>query len=129
MRAAEQKARERCLIQSGSDDLKPLDFHSFRRAFNTALAVAGVNVQTAMRLAGHRNTATHMRYVQLSETLEAPAGALPLLEQKAPALPIALLPANDSSGFSARPGGFDLRKELRRKRLTDRRVPGKAIRA
>ena len=31
----------------------PVDFHSFRRAFNTALAEAGVNVQHAMHLAAH----------------------------------------------------------------------------
>ena len=41
----------------------PVDFHSFRRAFNTALADAGVNVQKAMRLAGHSDAATHMGYV------------------------------------------------------------------
>jgi hypothetical protein len=37
-----------------------LDFHSFRRAFN-GLAGAGLNIQTAMRLAGHKNAGTHMR--------------------------------------------------------------------
>jgi len=66
----------------------PLDFHSFRRAFNTALAAAGVNVQMAMRLAGHRNAGTHMRYVQLTEALEAPETALPRLKQRAHALPV-----------------------------------------
>jgi hypothetical protein len=39
-------------IQSGSDEYKPLDFHTFGRAYNTALAGANVNVQIAMRLAG-----------------------------------------------------------------------------
>ena len=42
-----------------------------------------------------------MRYVQLSETLEAPADALPSLDQKAPTLPIALLPANASQRVSS----------------------------
>ncbi len=40
--------------------LPPVDFHSFRRAFNTALADAGVSIQTAMRLAGPADAATHM---------------------------------------------------------------------
>ncbi|HEY4012058.1 MAG TPA: hypothetical protein VGM06_01860 [Polyangiaceae bacterium] len=38
-----------------------VDFHSFRRAYNTALAGAGVNVQTAMSLASHSDPKTHMR--------------------------------------------------------------------
>jgi integrase len=79
--AAELQAKRYCLIQSGSDEYKPLDFHSFRRAYNTALADAGVNVQTAMRLAGHRNASTHMRYVLLAETLETPFAALPVLRE------------------------------------------------
>jgi len=83
---AEEKARACCLIQSGSAELKPLDFHSFRRAFNTALADVGLNIQTAMRLAGHKNAATHMRYVMIAETLTTPTGAMPKLS-KAPALP------------------------------------------
>jgi hypothetical protein len=46
-RAATTEARTRklCLIQAGSEDFKPLDFHSFCRAFATGLADAGVNVQ------------------------------------------------------------------------------------
>jgi hypothetical protein len=59
----------------------PLDFHSFRRAFNTALAAAGVNVQKAMKLAGHSNAATHMRYVmQTPDMRTIPTAALPNLE-------------------------------------------------
>jgi integrase len=58
--ASDAERRKLCLIQSGSSQLRPLDFHSFRRAYNTALADANVNVQTAMRLAGHRNASTHM---------------------------------------------------------------------
>jgi integrase len=56
----------------------PVDFHSFRRAFNTALAGAGVNVQKAMKLAGHADAATHMRYVMdTPEMRQIPAAALP----------------------------------------------------
>jgi integrase len=58
----------------------PVDFHSFRRAFNTALAAAGVNVQKAMKLAGHSNAATHMRYVMNAPEMRAiPDAALPRL--------------------------------------------------
>jgi integrase len=56
----------------------PVDFHSFRRAFNTALADAGVNVQQAMRLAGHSDPKVHMRYVQQTEKMRrVPISALP----------------------------------------------------
>jgi hypothetical protein len=36
-----------------------VDFHSFRRAFNTPLAEAGVNVQQATHLAGHSDPKVH----------------------------------------------------------------------
>ena len=56
----------------------PVDFHSFRRAFNTALATAGVNVQTAMRLANHSDERTHMRYVMAAPELRRiPEAAIP----------------------------------------------------
>ncbi len=58
----------------------PVDFHSFRRAFNTALAGAGVNVQRAMHLAGHSDAKTHMRYViQVPAMRVIPPEALPQL--------------------------------------------------
>ncbi len=58
----------------------PVDFHSFRRAFNTALAEAGVNVQHAMHLAGHGDARTHMRYVMQTSALGTiPDAALPKL--------------------------------------------------
>lgn len=72
-----------CELQTDTAETKRVDFHSFRRAFNTALAGAGVNVQQAMRLAGHRNASTHMRYVQLTEALPMPESALP----RAPSVP------------------------------------------
>jgi site-specific recombinase XerC len=59
---------------------KRVDFHSFRRNFNTALAEADVNVQRAMHLAGHSNAATHMRYVMRTKAMRAiPDAALPRL--------------------------------------------------
>jgi hypothetical protein len=58
----------------------PVDFHSFRRAFNTALAEAGVNVQHAMHLAAHSDPKTHMRYVMKTTAMRTtPEAALPRL--------------------------------------------------
>jgi integrase len=58
----------------------PVDFHSFRRAYNTALAEAGVNVQQAMHLAGHSDAKTHLRYVMQTRALgTVPEAALPQL--------------------------------------------------
>ncbi len=50
----------------GTGGSKRADFHSFRRLFCTSLAVAGVNIQTAMELAGHRRAETALRYVKLA---------------------------------------------------------------
>ncbi len=68
-------------IQADCEETLCADFHSFRRAFNTALAAMGLNVQQAMALAGHKSAQTHMRYVNLlqGDPLEMPAGALPAL--------------------------------------------------
>jgi integrase len=58
----------------------PVDFHSFRRAFNTALAGAGVNVQHAMHLTGHSDVKTHQRYIMQSPAMRVvPPAALPKL--------------------------------------------------
>ena len=64
-------------VIADSAQARRIDFHSFRRQFATALAAAGTNVQQAMALAGHRVASTHMRYVQLTETLVTPEKALP----------------------------------------------------
>lgn len=58
----------------------PVDFHSFRRAFNTALAEAGVNVQHAMHLASHSDPKVHARYVMNTRAMRTvPSAALPAL--------------------------------------------------
>ena len=58
----------------------PVDFHSFRRAYATALAEAGVNAQQAMHLAGHSNAKTHARYVMHTAAMgRVPEAALPKL--------------------------------------------------
>jgi len=62
----------------------PVDFHSFRRAFNTGLAEAGVNVQHAMHLAAHADAKVHARYVMSTEAMRTvPAAALPTLPRGA----------------------------------------------
>ena len=71
------ETKETCPLQTHTDASKRTDFHSFRRVYNTALAKAGVNVQTAMKLAGHASPQVHMMYVQLTEATETPESALP----------------------------------------------------
>lgn len=59
---------------------KPVDFHSFRRSFATALAEAGLNEQRAMRLTGHTSGNVHRRYVmETDEMKQIPAEAVPQL--------------------------------------------------
>jgi integrase len=70
-------SRAECELQTNTAETLRADFHSLRRAYNTGLAAAGVNVQTAMKLAGHRSPVTHMRYVLPSAPLEVPKAALP----------------------------------------------------
>jgi integrase len=58
----------------------PVDFHSFRRAFASALAEAGVNVQHAMHLTSHSDPRVHARYVMHTAAMRAiPDAALPAL--------------------------------------------------
>jgi hypothetical protein len=59
----------------GSGGSRRADFHSVRRLFCTSLAVAGVNIQTAMELAGHRRAETAMRYVKLAKNMMAAPSA------------------------------------------------------
>jgi site-specific recombinase XerD len=77
--AAELVAKALDALQSDTDQTLRAHVHSFRRAFATGLAVAGVNEQQAMRLAGHSNSATHKRYVKFGQraALVTPAAALP----------------------------------------------------
>ena len=90
----------------------PVDFHSFRRAFNTALAASNVNVQRAMTLAGHSDPRTHMNYVMTSspEMRSTPAQALPCLARVgAPERPPDggnVLDSDDSGGVGGKMPGF-----------------------
>jgi len=70
-------AREAVLFTETEFTL-PVDFHSWRRSYNQALADAGVNAQQAKALAGHSTLAAHERYLQNSEKARTlPAAALP----------------------------------------------------
>ena len=86
-----------------------MDWHSFRRAFSTALADAGVNVQHAMHLAKHSDPKVHARYVMSSPAMRAiPAAALPAMslvalpeEAKAPRKGGGIVTARDVSSTAA----------------------------
>jgi integrase len=68
-----------------TDRSRRVDFHSFRRAYVTAIARAGLNAQTAMKAAGHRQMATHMLYA-VPELIEVPSSAVPTWGQRAGAV-------------------------------------------
>jgi hypothetical protein len=69
----------------GTATTRPVDFHSFRRAFNTALAEAGVNMQQAMWLASHSDARTHMRYAMRTTAMRTiPEAAVPRLPGRLP---------------------------------------------
>jgi integrase len=71
--------REHCQLQSGDEHNSRADFHSCRRAYATAAARAGLNVQAAMALADHGDPSTHMRYVRSADVLHTPDAMLPAL--------------------------------------------------
>ena len=73
----EMTDRERVLFTETESTL-PVDFHSWRRAFNQALADAGVNAQQAQALAGHSTMAAHERYLRNTQHARSiPVEALP----------------------------------------------------
>ena len=95
----EQETQQLCTLQSETATSLPVDFYSFRRAYATALARSGVNMQAAMALAGHKSSATHIRYVRLTEVLEVPVGVVPALATQGAQC--------RNSGFSVRHEGFE----------------------
>lgn len=59
----------------------PVDFHSFRRAFKTALAEAGVATERAMHLSGSTDPKVHARYVMATKAMRVlPEAAVPRLD-------------------------------------------------
>ncbi len=70
-------ARELELFEPGPFT-KPVDFHSFRRAYKQGLAEAGLDIQQSMALSGASDVKSHQRY--LANTLQrraVPSAALP----------------------------------------------------
>ena len=112
---AEERAKALHAMQTDTKRTRAVDFHSLRRAYATALAAAGVNVQQAMVLAGHRDPRTHARYVELAQTgaLATPPDALPdapLVERLTAYAaqmdlgdPLGRMPANGPSMFLSDP--------------------------
>lgn len=78
-RAGDKELRKLCYIQTASARFKPVDFHSFRRAYVTAVQKATQDLAASMRLAGHTDTKTHLGYRAHDEVLRLPDGALPNL--------------------------------------------------
>lgn len=65
-------------VGPNSKGSKRCDYHSFRRLYCSGLALAGVNIQQQMVMAGHRDAKTAMRYVKLAkQMLSAPSAAFP----------------------------------------------------
>lgn len=63
-------------LHHDTDRTRRVDFHSFRRAWATAIGAQGLNAQTAMLATGHKQMSTHMRY-QRPEVIAVPSGAVP----------------------------------------------------
>ncbi len=75
--ARELTRRERELFEE-TDYTRPVDFHSWRRAFTQALADADVTAQQSSALAGHASLSAHARYLASSGKLrKVPGAALP----------------------------------------------------
>ncbi len=69
--------RERELFQE-TEFTKPVDFHSFRRAFKQALAEADMDFQRSMALSGSTDVKAHMRYLNnTSKARILPDAAVP----------------------------------------------------
>jgi len=73
----ELSPRERELFED-TTFTRPVDFHSWRRAYSQALANAGASAQQASALAGHASLDAHQRYLNnTTKMAEVPAAALP----------------------------------------------------
>ena len=73
-------------VHAETDTTLPVDFHSCRRSYSTALARAGVNEQQAMQLTGHASSAVHARYVAAQQIKTLPDAAVLVLP--APSAPV-----------------------------------------
>jgi integrase len=77
--ARQMNDRERELFEE-TELTRPVDFHSFRRAFKQGLAEAEIDVQRSMKLSGSSDMAAHARYLaNTGRPAQIPAEALPQL--------------------------------------------------
>jgi integrase len=90
-----------------TDTTRPVDFHSWRRAFVQAVAGTGMNAQQARQLSGHSNLAAYQRYLESNATLTIPDGALPDLNGNVEESYDSFQPAPQSSIYLARPAGLE----------------------
>jgi len=74
--AVGDERRKFCALQVDTDETRAVDFHSFRRAFVTALANAGATLQDAMDASGHSVATTSHGY-RGPRLIEIPEAALP----------------------------------------------------
>jgi integrase len=85
----EGSRRWRELFDDGEPFTRPVDFHSWRRAYVQALADADVNAQQAAALAGHADLGAHARYLANAGKLrKLPEAALPDLRVSTAAIEI-----------------------------------------
>ncbi len=103
---AEYTPRQRELFTE-TEYTKPVDFHSWRRAFNQALADAGMNAQQAAALAGHSTLEAHQKYLRnTAKAAVLPQAAVPKLRDfsQAPRPKIQGGPWNRSQKLVEAPG-------------------------
>ncbi len=74
----EMTERETELLEE-TEATRPVDFHSWRRAFVQAVAGTGMNAQEAHKLSGHSNLAAYQRYLDTNAMLTIPVDSLPQL--------------------------------------------------
>ena len=91
--------RERELLEE-TEVTRPVDFHSFRRAFKQALAEAGVELTQAMALSGASDVKAHQRYLANTAKMRSlPDAALPAIASKRDMSHVSLaLKAGNESG-------------------------------
>ena len=72
--------RRQTELLKGTDRYRPVDFHSWRRAFCQAVAASGLDGTAAKKLSSHDTEAARDRYLRSAGTaLELPEGALPTI--------------------------------------------------
>jgi integrase len=91
-------ARERELFVE-TEYTRPVDFHSFRRAFKQGLADAGVDVQLAMLLSGATDAKAHQGYLTNTDKVrKVPDAALPSLGDKGTDDAFSSVPPHNTNG-------------------------------